>query len=164
METLLNERSESLVRGLQYSIREQANLITDSRMATFFPSGPSSGISPSNSRMLKFVLSSEGWLMTNTLQFTCTVTNNDPLHPLQFLGPLPHSMIRTLRLYISGVPVEVVEDANRLHQMFTLCLSKDHQVMEGTKGVNMKEPYASGHENLLFARPLQTVRIDPCSL
>ena len=90
--------------------------------------------------MLKFVLSSEGWLMTNTLQFTCTVTNNDPDHPLQFLGPLPHIMIRTLRLYISGVPVEVVEDANRLRQMFTLCLSKDHQVMEGTKGVNMKEP------------------------
>ena len=85
--------------------------------------------------------------MSNTLQFTCTVTNGDSDHPLQFLGPLPHIMIRTLRLYISGVPVEVVEDANRLHQMFTLCLSKDHQVMEGTKGVNMKEPYASGQSN-----------------
>ena len=148
MEQFLNERSETLVSGLRYGLKEQASLIVDRREATFFPSGPSSGISPTNSRMLKFTLGSDSnWLMSNTLQFTCTVTNTDANNPLRFLGPLPHCLIRTLRLFISGVPVEVVEDANRLHNMFTLCLSKDHMVQECTKGAPMLAPYFSQREN-----------------
>ena len=40
-------------------------------------------------------------------------------------------------------PVEISEDYNRVHAMFEECLSKDHKVMEGCKGVNLKDPYFS---------------------
>ena len=57
-------------------------------------------------------------------------------------------LFRTVRLYISGIPVEIQEDANRVHNMFELCLSKDHYVLEHTKGVPLQEPYASAAEDI----------------
>ena len=52
-------------------------------------------------------------------------------------------LFRTVRLYISGIPAEISEEYNRVHQMFELCLSKDHYVLEHTKGQPLEDPYAS---------------------
>ena len=142
MEAFLQERSEALVSGLRYGLKEQASLITDRREATFFPSGPSDNIQPGVSRVIKFVLAADAWLQSQTVTFTCTVVNNDP-NELRFLGSLPMCLFRTMRLYISGIPAEIQEGANRVHNMFELCLSKDHFVLEHTKGQPLEEPYAS---------------------
>ena len=52
-------------------------------------------------------------------------------------------LLRTVRMYISRIPVEISEDCNRVHAMFTECLSKDHKVMEASKGIPLQEPYMS---------------------
>ena len=69
------------------------------------------------------------------MTFTCTVKNLDPANPLRFLGSLPNVLLRAVRM--------ISEDYNRVHAMFEECLSKDHNVMEACKGVNLKDPYFS---------------------
>ena len=120
----MHERSESLVNGLSYTLKSQASLIESSRTATFFPSGPSSGISPTNSKLIKVVMSAENWLQTQTLVFTCTIRNLSDTLPLQLLGPAPSCLFQTVRCYVSGVPVSISEDYNKTHLMFSRCLSK----------------------------------------
>ena len=142
MEAFLQERSESLVSALRFGLKEQASLITDRREATFFPSGPSENIGPGQSRVIKFVLAADAWLQSQTVTFTCQVENN-AADELRFLGSLPMCLFRTVRLYISGIPAEISEEYNRVHQMFELCLSKDHYVLEHTKVQPLEDPYAS---------------------
>ena len=57
-------------------------------------------------------------------------------------------LFKTIRLYISGIPAEIQEDANRVHNMFELCLSKDHFVLEHTKGQPLEDPYASSADEI----------------
>ena len=110
METFLQERSESLVQGLRYGLREQASLITDARMAQFMSQGPAVGIKPGSSRIMKFVLSADAWLHSPSVTFTRTVKNTHDTAPLRFLGSAPNVLLRTVRMYISGIPVEISED------------------------------------------------------
>ena len=92
---------------------------------------------------MKFVLSADAWLHSPTVTFTCTVKNRSADRPLRFFGSLPNVLLRTVRMYISGIPMEISEYYNRVHAMFEECLSKDHKVMEACKGVNLKDPYLS---------------------
>ena len=128
---------------MRYGLKEQASLITDARMAQFNSQGPAVGIRPGQARIMKFVLSADAWLHSPSVSFTCTVRNRSEAAPLRFLGSLPNVLLRTVRMYIPGIPVEISADYNRVHAMFTECLSKDHKVMEATKGVCLKEPYES---------------------
>ena len=143
METFLQERSESLVQGLRYGPKEVASLITNARMAQSMSQGPAVGIRPGQARIMKFVLSADAWLHSPTLTSRYTVKDRSADVPLRFLGSLPNVLLRTVRMYISGIPVEISEDYNRVHAMFEECLSKDHKVMEACKGVNLKDPHLS---------------------
>ena len=143
METFLQERSESLVQGLRYGLKEQASLIKDARIAQFNSQGPAVGIRPGQARIMKFVLSADAWLHSPSVTFTCTVRNRSENSPHRFLGSLPNVLLRSVRMYISGIPVEISKDYNKVYAMFTECLSKDHKVMEATRGVCLKEPYES---------------------
>ena len=86
-------------------------------MAQFMSQGPAVGIRPGQARIMKHVLSADAWLHSPSVTFTCTVKNRSA-HPLRFLGSLPNVLLRTVRMYISGIPVEISEDYNRVHAMF----------------------------------------------
>ena len=58
-------REEKLVEGLQFTLKEQSSLIASRREVSFTPVGASTGISPTNTRIVRFQLASEGWLVTN---------------------------------------------------------------------------------------------------
>ena len=132
-------------------------------MAQFNSQGPAVGIKPGQARIMKFVLSADDWLQSPSVSFTCTVRNRSEAAPLRFLGSLPNVLLRTVRMYISGIPVEISEDYNRVHAMFTECLSKDHKVMEATKGVPLKEPYMSAAASYATGDVGSSVGISPGS-
>ena len=68
MESIANSSGDVLIDALSYKIGNSASYITDRKSVTFFPSGSNIYSTEAGTKVIKFSLSSEGWLDPSTVR------------------------------------------------------------------------------------------------
>jgi hypothetical protein len=78
MEATTAAIEDVLVNSFDYKLKPSATYVTERRNCTFFSQG-SNVYSPSGVRVLKFQLSSNGWLDPDSVRIMYTLVNEDPV-------------------------------------------------------------------------------------
>ena len=128
-----------LIDDLSFKLRPGSNYVQERKSVSFFASG-SNEYTPSGTKLIKLVISSEGWLdgstlrilfdVNNTAQATTTALGTAQPAAAKLLRPLSggHSFFQRVRILCGGTIVEDISDYNRVAEMFTTLISKDSKI------------------------------------
>ena len=113
-----------LLDNLSYKLGQGAAYVQERKSVTFYASG-SNSYSPQGTKLIKLVLTGDGWLDPSTFRVMFTV-NNTADTPSELLRPLSdgHSFFSRMRVMMGSTIVEDMNDYARLHQMLNLLISK----------------------------------------
>ena len=135
MEATTSAVEDSLIQSLDFKIKPGASYITGRRNCSFFSQG-GNRYAPNGVRVLRFQLSSDGWLDPSSVRIMYTLVNDyeqplpAPIFPNEFLlRPVstPATFFRRLRILCGGTVVEDINDFDRLSHMFEI-LSTDEYI------------------------------------
>ena len=152
METVSNSIEDKLLDGLSYKLDATASYITDRKSVTYFAMGSNVYSSNAGTKVIKLVLSGEGWLDPSTVKIQFDIHNIDT-QPLRSLSG-PWSYFRRLRVLCQGQLIEDIDGYALVHQMFDTLQSKhvrDNQDVEGL-GIRFDSDYAKN----LIDHPVKT--------
>ena len=124
-----------LIDNLSFKFRHGANYVQERRSVSFYASGSNTYDSNMGTKLIKLVVTSEGWLDPSTLRVMFDV-NNTATSAGKMLRPLSggHSFFQRLRILCGGTIVEDISDYNRVAEMFTTLISKDSKVNIDAEG------------------------------
>ena len=124
-----------LIDNLSFKFRHGANYVQERRSVSFYASGSNTYDSNMGTKLIKLVVTSEGWLDPSTLRVMFDV-NNTATSAGKILRPLSggHSFFQRLRILCGGTIVEDISDYNRVAEMFTTLISKDSKVNIDAEG------------------------------
>ena len=133
MESISAAADEILIDSLSFKLPGSGNYIQERKCVTFQTEGSNTYAPDQGTRVMRWRLSTEGWLDPSTVRVFLDVVNNDPgaarpLPPapwpqtkvLRPLGPV-HAFFKRLRITMRGVVIEDIMDFNRVSEMFELC-------------------------------------------
>ena len=133
METLTTSAEDTLLESLSYKLGGTSNYITNRRMVTFNASGSNVYSSTSGTRILRFRISGDDFLDSDSLRIVFDVKNTDAALPLRPIGEA-HAYFSRYRLSCGGVVVEDCMDFARSSHLLQLTKSKnnhDNDLSEG---------------------------------
>ena len=114
MESIANAAEEVLIDALSFKLPGSGNYVQERRSVSFQTEGSNSYSPNAGTRVIRFKLSTEGWLDPSTVRVFTNVVNTDPwveLFPKAFrpIGPV-HAFFRRLRITMRGVVIEDIMD------------------------------------------------------
>jgi hypothetical protein len=131
MESILASTEDHLVSNLAFKIPQNgASYVTDKQQATFFPQGGDVYNPLTGQRVIRFSLSSSGYLDLSSLVFSMDFLNG-PAHPATALVNGAHCLFTRCRVLLSGTEVENVEYHNVVAEMF-------HRLLPTEKKANVE--------------------------
>ena len=145
MESITAAADEILIDALSFKLPGSGNYIQERRSVTFQSEGSNTYAPDAGTRVMRFKLSTEGWLDPSTVRIFLDVINNDqsasgqaaPDWPttkvLRPLGPV-HAFFRRLRITMRGVVIEDIMDFNRVSEMFDICTPTANRVNTKVEG------------------------------
>lgn len=150
MEVISNSIEDKLIDGLNYKLEATASYITERKSSTFWAMGSNIYAPNSGTKVIKLVLSSEGWLDPSTVvvQFDVKNLENQALRTLSG----PWSFFRRMRVLCQGELLEDIDYYNRTHQMFDVLQSKHVRDNEDIEGFGYR--YDSEYGKGLIENPL----------
>ena len=131
MESILASTQDHLVSNLSFKLPSNngASYVTDKRQATFFPQGGDVYNPLTGQRILRFALSSSGYMDLSSLVFSMDFLNG-PAHPATALVDGAHCLFSRVRVLISGTEVENIEYHAVVAEMF-------HRLLPAEKKANV---------------------------
>ena len=133
MESISAAADEILIDSLSFKLPGSGNYIQERKCVTFQTEGSNTYAPDQGTRVMRWRLSTEGWLDPSTVRVFLDVVNNDqalvaPVPPaswplnkvLRPLGPV-HAFFKRLRITMRGVVIEDIMDFNRVSEMFDIC-------------------------------------------
>ena len=132
MEATTSAVEDTLVDKLDFKIKPGASYVTGRRNCSFFATGGNVYSPQTGVRVIRFQLSSDGWLDPSSVRIMYTLQNNDPVQG-HFLRPVsgPATFFRRLRVMCGGTVIEDINDWDRLSHMFQI-LSTDEYTKDST--------------------------------
>ena len=121
MESITNAAEEILFGSLSFKLPGSCQYIQERRSVSFQTEGSNSYGANAGTRVIRFKLSTEGWLDPSTVRAFLDVVNNDTANSkvLRPLGAV-YAFFRRLRITMRGVVIEDIMDYNRVHEMFDI--------------------------------------------
>ena len=120
MESITNAAEEILIDSLSFKLPGSGQYIQERRSVSFQTEGSNSYSANAGARVIRFKLSTEGWLDPPTVRVFLDVVNNDTtgrvLRPVRAV----HAFFRRLRITLRGVVIEDIMDYTRVHEMFDI--------------------------------------------
>ena len=118
MESIPQTTQDHLVSNLSFKLPQNgASYVTDKVQATFFPQGGDTYNPLTGQRILRFALSSSGYIDLSSLVFSMDFRNG-PTHPATALVSGAHCLFTRARVLVSGTEVENVESHHIVTEMF----------------------------------------------
>ena len=182
VESAANGIDDVLIDGLSFKLRPGASYVQERKSVTFYASG-SNEYTPTGTKLIKLVCTSEGWLDPSTLRICFDVNNKAvdtyntattpttliPLGP-KLLRPVggPWSFFHRLRILCGGTIVEDISDFARTQEMFTTLMSKSSKINVDAEGFAL-DPYSYTTDETvanfpgIYGGEFQTVMFTPLS-
>ena len=137
MESITAAAEEILVDALSFKLPGSGQYIQERKSVTFQTEGSNTYSPDAGTRVIRFKLSTEGWLDPSTVRFFMDVVNTDPSPTLiaptnpptvppwpthKVLRPIGSvsAFFRRLRITMRGVVIEDIMDYNRVSEMFSI--------------------------------------------
>ena len=137
METVSNSIEDKLLDGLSYKLDATASYITERKSCTFWATGSNIYAPNAGTKVIKLVLSGEGWLDPSTVKFQFDVRNMSAANALRPLSG-PWSFFRRLRVLCQGQLIEDIDGYALVHQMFDVLQSKHVRDNEDAEGFGIR--------------------------
>ena len=136
MQSITNSSEDTLVNSLSFKLPGTGSYVTERKSVTFHPEGSGSYSATSGTRVIKFRLSSDGWLDPSTFRIMFNVVNDDRTvvagvgtKKLRPLGDV-YAFFSRMRISIRGIIIEDISDFNRVSHMFSLLQSEGSRRIE----------------------------------
>ena len=126
MEATTSAVEDSLVQSLDFKIKPGASYVTGRRNCSFFSTGGNT-YAPNGVKVLRFQLSSDGWLDPSSVRIMYTLVNKstDAGALLRPLGS-PATFFRRFCVLCGGTVIEDINDWDRLSHMFEILSTNEH--------------------------------------
>ena len=136
MQSITNSSEDTLVNSLSFKLPGTGSYVTERKSCTYHPEGSGSYSASSGTRVLKFRLSSDGWLDPSTFRIMFNVVNDDRNGGAKKLRPLGdvYAFFSRMRISIRGIIIEDISDFNRISHMFSLLQSEVSRKNERCEG------------------------------
>ncbi len=136
MESITSAAEEVLVDSLSFKLPGSGQYVQERRSVTFHTEGSNSYSAAAGTRVIRFKLSTEGWMDPSTARFFFDIINNDPDGGAKKLRPLAvHAFFRRLRVTMRGVVIEDIADYNRVHEMFSVLQTSGARLNDSAEGL-----------------------------
>ena len=170
MEAHANSVEPVLIDGLSFKLSPGANYVTERKSVTFHPSGSSEYSSTAGTRLIKLLLTGDGWLDPSTFRIAFDLVNKDSavLHLLRPLGG-PWTFFRRMRILVANTICEDIDNYNRCHQLFSIITASDSRMNTNAEGFgqdwDIREEKAFNTNNIrgIKGGQYQTVLFKPLS-
>ena len=154
MESILASTEDHLLSSLSFKIppKSGASYVQSKTQATYFPQGGDVYNPAAGQRILRFALSSDGYMDMSSLVISMDLTNG----PAAVATPLvsgAHALFSRVRLLVSGTEVDNIEYANVVSEMF-------HRLQPAEKRLNVElmgfagNTVAAGATKSILYKPL----------
>ncbi len=116
-----------LIDNLNFKLKNSSKYVVDRRSVSYFPSGSDTYSTSSGSKVIKFVLTGDQWLVPSTVRIQLQI-NNTAAAGL-YLRPVSGvwSFFRRVRVLCQGQIVEDIDNFNRIQEMFSIFTSKHNR-------------------------------------
>jgi hypothetical protein len=167
MESITNAAEEILIDSLSFKIPGSGQYVQERRSVTFQTEGSNSYSPNAGTRVIRFKLSTEGWLDPSTVRIFMDVVNTDPGTNFKVLRPIGavHAFFRRLRLTMRGVVIEDIMDYSRVSEMFDILSAPQVRLNAQAEGFghNTDNKNITDPNDLLGIRNQMTVCFKPLS-
>jgi hypothetical protein len=135
MESITAAAEEVLIDSLSFKLPGSGQYIQERRSVSFQTEGSNSYSPNAGTRVIRFNLSTEGWLDPSTVRVFLDVVNNDTTGTtvLRPMGAV-HAFFRRLRITMRRVVIEDIMDYNRVHEMFDILSSPQARLNTQAEG------------------------------
>ena len=167
MQSITNASEDTLVDSLSFKLPGTGSYVSERKNVTYHPEGSGSYSATSGTKVVKFRLSSDGWLDPSTFRIMFNIVNEDPNGGAKALRPLGdvYAFFRRMRISIRGIIVEDIDNYNRLSHMFSIFQSEGSRKNEKCEGFGYNDNIAnmSTDDELGGIASHQTVMFKPLS-
>ena len=134
MEATTSAVEDSLIQSLDFKIKAGASYVTGRRNCSFFSMGGNE-YTPRGVRVLRFTLSSDGWLDPSSVRIMYTLVNEDT-NVAHLLRPLsgPATFFRRFRVLCGGTVIEDINDWDRMSHVFQILSTDEYTKDSETEG------------------------------
>ena len=135
MEAHANSVDDKLIDGLSFKLSPGASYVNERKSVTFHPSGSNVYSPDKGTKLIKLLLTGDGWLDPSTFRIAFDLENLDSTVDRR-LRPLggPWTFFRRMRVLCGGTIVEDIDNYNRCHQMFSILTAADSRANLNAEG------------------------------
>jgi len=126
MESSLSAQEDHVISQLDYTLPKLASFVTERIEAVYVPSG--AVFRPDGLRLLRIPITSDGFIDASTIVIEASVRNHSATKMLSLSDPSLASMIAEMRVFMSGVEVERVQDYGRLVETLNRGLGMEKRI------------------------------------
>ena len=121
MDSTLSAQEDHVISQLDYTLPKLASFVTERVEPVYVPAG--AVFKPDGLRLMRIPITSDGFIDASTIVIEATLRNHSTTKMLTMSDPSLASMISEMRVFMSGVEVERVQDFGRLHETLNRSLS-----------------------------------------
>jgi hypothetical protein len=172
MEGVANSVEDKLIDSLSFKLAPGASYVQERKSVTFHPTGGNAYNANNGVKLMKFLLTGDGWLDPATFRIMFDLHNLEPTAAKE-LRPLggPWTFFRRMRILVGGQVVEDIDSYNRCHEMFSILSSPDSRVNVQAEGFGLdwdirkqvSTPYTATSFKGILGGQSQTVLFKPLS-
>jgi hypothetical protein len=128
VEAIANGIEDKLIEGLSFKLTPGASYVVDRRSVTFHPQGSNKYQPVTGSKLIRILLTGDGWLDPSTFRIMFDVRNNDTVGKKLYVLGGPHCFFRRMRILTGGTLVEDIDNYHRIHEMMNLFVAYESKV------------------------------------
>ena len=176
MEGVANSVEDKLIDALSFKLKPGASYVQERKSVTFHPAGSNSYSSTSGVKLIKILLTGDGYLDPSTFRVMFDLVNMEPSagggteKELRPLGG-PWTFFRRMRVLCANQVVEDIDSYNRCHELFSVLTASDSRVNVEAEGFGLDwdirkhatAPYTAAEFKGIIGGQSQTVLFKPLS-
>jgi len=126
MESTLSAQEDHVISQLEFTLPKVASYVTERIEAVYVPAG--AVFRPDGLRLLRIPITSDGFVDASSICIEATLRNHSATKMLTMSDPSLSSMIAEMRVFMSGVEVERVQDYGRLVETLNRGISMEKRI------------------------------------
>ena len=126
MDSSLAAQEDYILHSLDYTLPKLASYVSQREEVVYVPSG--AVFRPDGLRLLRIPITSDGFVDASTLVIEATVRNGSTSKMLTFSDSSLAGLISEMRVFMSGVEVERVQDYGRLVETLNRGISMEKRI------------------------------------
>ena len=126
MESTLSAQEDHIISQLDFTLPKVASYVTERIEAVYVPAG--AVFRPDGLRLMRIPITSDGFIDASTIVIEATLRNHSTTKMLTISDPSLACMISEMRVFMSGVEVERVQDYGRLGETLNRGISLEKRI------------------------------------